>query len=226
MLITKYLIVFLLTAIGALAQTITHNTVSRGLVNLGVGDTVISPGAYWSIINNAATVLAGGLNVGAGSGFYVSSNNNLIALSVTLLNLGTITNNGIIAFNSIQSTTAQTYNFVGLQFTNNGEMYLGGDGGYGVPVMSITTPTWTNNGLMVFYQKTRSTGATLLGAPAGSITNTGTICFTNQFFQQTTSINGNGCLVARDGGNIYIQKLIITCRYCTNNLFGDRDFIS
>jgi hypothetical protein len=209
MLISRYTVVFLLTAIGVLAQTITQDTVSRGVIDLGIGDVVITPGHYWSIINNAISAIAGSLDVGAGSGFYITSNNNLIALSVTLLNLGTITNNGIIAFNSIQSLTAQTYNFVGIQFTNNGEMYLGGDGGFGLPLMSITTPSWTNNGLMVFYQNTRSTGATLLGAPLGSITNDGTICFTNQFYQQTTSINGNGCLVARTGGNIYIQNSLL-----------------
>ena len=212
MLITHY-ILFLVTAIGVLGKTITHDKVSRGKVDLGVGNTVIEPGVYWSIINNAFTVLAGGLKVGAGSGFYVTGNNKVLTLSVTLLNtFSTIKNDGVIALNSIKSFTAQTYTLAGLKFRNNGEMFLGGDGGYGLPVMSISAANWHNNGLLVFYQNNRSSGATLLGStlPIASITNDGTICFTKQYYLQTSTISGTGCLVARDEANIYISATTST----------------
>ena len=131
-------------------QTITSDTITRGAVTIS-GDTEVQAGAYWSIINNAITNFVGSLKVDGQ--LFISSNSNLIALTVTLLGiLNSIENNGDISFNSVESLTAPTYNLVGLRFTNNGNMWMGGDGSIGTPVMSVTAANWANNGLMVFYR--------------------------------------------------------------------------
>ena len=100
-----------------LAADITSPTIDRGVVNLSIGDITIESGAYWSIIDNAVSVLAGNLDVKTDAGFYISSTQSLIGLSVTLASgLGSITNDGIIAFNSVVSLVAPNYNLIGLSF--------------------------------------------------------------------------------------------------------------
>ncbi|KAK6459804.1 Hyphally regulated cell wall protein N-terminal-domain-containing protein [Scheffersomyces xylosifermentans] len=181
MLFRKHLIASLLSVVTVWAATITEDTIDRGTLNLGIGDTTIADGVYWSIVDNALTALAG-------SGFYISSTSNLIALTVTLASgIGSITNDGIIAFNSVQSLTAPTYQL----------MYLGGN-------------VWSNTGLLVFYQQTRSNGVVTLGAPLTTISNPGTICLYNEIYQSTTSISGSGCIVADQNSAIFLANGLLS----------------
>ncbi|KAK6459805.1 Hyphally-regulated cell wall protein, partial [Scheffersomyces xylosifermentans] len=211
MLLSNLLTRALLLGATALALEVTSNRVDRGFLTLSIGDITIDSGAYWSIVDNALSVLTGNLDVESGAGFYISSTNNLIALTVTLASgLGGITNDGIIAFNSVQSLTAPTYQLVGLSFTNNGEMYLGGNGSVGTPIMSITAPVWSNTGLLVFYQQTRSNGVVTLGAPLTTISNPGTICLYNEIYQSTTSISGSGCIVADQNSAIFLANGLLS----------------
>ncbi|ABN68738.2 hyphally regulated cell wall protein, partial [Scheffersomyces stipitis CBS 6054] len=210
MLFSKYLTACVSLFSMAMAVTISQNTINRGFLNLDIGDITIEDGVYWSIIDNAISAMAGSLKVGQGSGFYITSTSSLIASTVTLLSpLGSLENNGIISFNALQSLTAPVYNLVGLSFTNNGEMYLGGDGSVLVPVQSITSATWDNNGLLVFYQNTRSTGPVLLGAPLGTINNNGQICLYNELYTQTNNIVGTGCITANTDSSIFFSNTLL-----------------
>jgi hypothetical protein len=97
-----------------LARVITKDTVDSGLIDLSIGDIVITDNVYWSIINNAISSFTGTLQVGSGSGFYITSHNSLIALTVTLFGvLNSIENKGIISFNSVRSFTAPIYTLAG-----------------------------------------------------------------------------------------------------------------
>ncbi|KAK6453592.1 Hyphally regulated cell wall protein N-terminal-domain-containing protein, partial [Scheffersomyces xylosifermentans] len=188
------------------AITISENTVDRGFLDLGIGGVTVEDGVYWSIVDNAISAFVGDIDVGTGSGLYISSTSSLIALTVTLLNIGSVTNNGIISFNALKSLTPPIYNIIGVSFTNNGEMYLGSDGSVGIPLVSITTPVWNNNGLLVFYQNTRSTGPVSLGTPLGTINNNGQICLYNELYTQTTNIVGTGCITASQDSSIFLSN--------------------
>ncbi|ODV78231.1 uncharacterized protein CANTADRAFT_84623, partial [Suhomyces tanzawaensis NRRL Y-17324] len=191
------------------AVTITEDTIERGTINLDVGDLVVAPGVYYSIINNALTTIVGSLNVGAGSGFYVSSTTSLIGLTIALAGvINNIRNDGTIAFNSLRSLTAPTYQLAGASFVNNGQMYLGGDGSNATPVMSITSLLWTNNGFLSFYQNTRSGGVVTLGAVL-PITNAGQICLFKEAYVQTTAINGAGCITVGEDSTVWIQNSLL-----------------
>ncbi|MDC6272178.1 hypothetical protein PP707_07740, partial [Acetobacter pasteurianus] len=63
------------------------------------------------------------------------------------------------------------------------------------PVMALTAASWTNNGLLVFYQNQRSESLINLGTTLGSITNAGSICLYSSVYQQLTSITGSGWYV-------------------------------
>ena len=114
-----------------------------------------------------------------------------------------------ISFNAVKSLLAPTYNIAGLSFTNNGEMYLGADGSVGVPSILIISPSWNNNGLLVFYQNTRTTGPVTLGAPLGTINNNGQICFYNELYTQTTNIAGTGCTTLDNDSSIFFSNTVL-----------------
>ncbi|CAN3484213.1 cell wall protein Rbr3p [Diutina catenulata] len=221
--ITKLLFALQAFATLTLAEwVISTDTVTRGTINLSLGSITIKPGVFWSIINNAVSIFTGNLSVGKGSGFYITSTSNLIALNVALAGIiNSITNDGIIQFNSAKSLTAPTVNLVGLSMTNNGQMYFGGDGSVGVPEFSLTAANWKNNGLISFYQKTMSTGVVLLGGGGAvlPITNDGDICFFNTVFQQTTSIKGDGCLHVIGSSLMNLSQTLISVAQSQTILF-------
>ncbi|ABN65247.2 hypothetical protein PICST_43205, partial [Scheffersomyces stipitis CBS 6054] len=208
MLLSKYTLAAFSFISAVTAVTITQDTIDRGAISLGLGDTIIEDGVYWSIIDNVITAFAGNVDVGTGSGLYITGLNPLLALQVTLLS-GSLTNDGIISFNAVQSLLAPTYNLVGISFTNNGEMYLGADGSVGIPSISITTPVWNNNGLLVFYQNTRTTGPVNLGTIGLTINNNGQICFYNELYTQTTNIAGTGCMTLNDDSSIFFSNTLL-----------------
>ena len=190
-----FYLIWLFLVQGLLAVTITQDTVTSGTINLSVGSITVSSGAYWSIINNAVSAFVGDLTVQSNAGFYISTTNPLIGLQVTLLGvLNSIQNNGVISFNSLKTLIAPNYNLVGLSFLNNGQMYLAADG-TNPPVMALTAASWTNNGLLVFYQNQRSESLINLGTTLGSIKNAGSICLYSSVYQQLTSITGSGWYV-------------------------------
>ncbi|RLV84369.1 Hyphally regulated cell wall protein 3, partial [Meyerozyma sp. JA9] len=198
-----------LSVSSAFAITISQNTVTRGTIAAIAGSTEVSQGVYWSIINNAITNFLGSLQVDGQ--LFISSNSNLIGLTVELLGvLNSITNNGDISFDSSRTLLAPNYNLVGLRFTNNGNMWLAGDGSVGTPVMSITSASWQNNGLIVFSQRVLSSGFVTLGTAAGSITNDGTICLINEVYDQTTAISGSGCFDIGVDSNVWIQNSLLS----------------
>ncbi|CAL1190767.1 unnamed protein product [Candida parapsilosis] len=189
---------------------IATNTIDRGAISLNVGDITINSGAYWSIINNAISAFVSNLEVAPEAGLYISSTSSLISLQVTLLGLlNSITNNGIISFNSLASLTSSNYNLIGWSFQNNGEMYLGASG-IVASTMSITAASWKNTGLLVFYQNQRNEGIVNSGAPLGTINNNGQICFHNEVYHQTTSIAGTGCITADRDSSIYITNAALS----------------
>ncbi|EAZ63274.2 hyphally regulated cell wall protein, partial [Scheffersomyces stipitis CBS 6054] len=197
-----------LSASSALALEVTEDTTEVGTISLDVGDITVDAGVYYSIINNALSAIVGNLDV-EGS-FYITSTSDLIALTVTLDGvINSIVNNGLVSFNSAESLTAPTYQLAGISFENNGEFYLGGDGSVGVPIMAITSLTFNNNGLMVFYQNQRSTGVVTLGAPAATIHNNGQICLYNEIYQQTTAVDGTGCITAQADSSVFISNALV-----------------
>ncbi|ODV76939.1 uncharacterized protein CANTADRAFT_32420, partial [Suhomyces tanzawaensis NRRL Y-17324] len=210
MMIKHSLLALALSLASTNAITITEDTIQRGTINVDIGGVIIAPGVYWSIINNALTTIAGSLTVGAGSGFYVSSTSDLVGLTVGLAGvLNEIQNDGIIAFNSLKSLTAPTYQLVGARFNNDGQMYLGGDGSVGVPIMSLTAADWTNNGFLSFYQNTRSGGVVTLGALL-PITNNGQICLFNEAYVQSSPVRGSGCITVGEESTVWIQNSLLS----------------
>ncbi|KHC79858.1 hypothetical protein I503_05324, partial [Candida albicans SC5314] len=217
----KSFFTFWLLLNSVLALVITQNRVDRGTLDLSVGDITINSGASWSIINNAISTLVGSLTVQPNAGLYITSTSPLLSLQVTLTSLlSTIQNNGIIAFNSSPSLTSSTYNLVGLSLVNTGEMYFSASGVL-PSVMALTAASWSNSGLMAFYQNQRSSGVVSLGTPSGSITNNGQICLNNEVYQQTTSINGSGCFTANRDSTIYIANVLLPVSTSQNFYLAD-----
>ncbi|EDK44380.1 hypothetical protein LELG_02559 [Lodderomyces elongisporus NRRL YB-4239] len=180
---------------GLNAITISLDRVTRGTINLSIGDITINSGAYWSIIDNAVSAFVGDLTVQSDAGFYISSTNPLLGLQVTLLGvLNSISNDGIIAFNSLKTLIAPNYNLIGLSFHNTGEIYFAADG-TNPPVFGLTAANWDNSGLIVFYQNHRSEALINLGTPLLSITNDGSVCLYSSVYQQLTKIDGSGWYV-------------------------------
>ncbi|KAF6067020.1 Hyphally regulated cell wall protein N-terminal family protein [Candida albicans] len=191
------------------AIEITENKVDRGTVTLNLGDITIYPGASWSIIDNAYTNFVGKLDVRDGAGLYISSTSHLLALQVSLTALlHSITNNGVVSFDSRISRTSSSYDLRGVSFTNNGEMYFAASGEFSSPT-ALTSASWTNTGLLSFYQNQRTSGTVSLGMPLGSITNTGQVCLNNQVYEQTTQIKGSGCFTANGDSTIYISNVLL-----------------
>ncbi|KAK6454749.1 hyphally regulated cell wall protein [Scheffersomyces xylosifermentans] len=204
------------------AVTITENTVDRGLLSVGLNGVTVEDGVYWSIIDNFVTAFLGSVDVGTGSGLYISSSSSLLALTVTLLPaLGDFKNDGIVSFDALKSLTPPIYNIVGISFTNNGEMYLGGDGSVGIPVFTLTSPVWDNNGLLVFYQNHRSTSVVSLGTPLSTINNNGQICLYNSLYTQLTNIVGHGCITANQDSSIFLSNTLLNVD--PNQIFVLRD---
>ena len=88
-------------------------------------------------------------------------------------------------------------------------------------VMALTAASWSNSGLMAFYQNQRSSGVVSLGTPLGSITNNGQICLNNEVYQQTTSINGSGCFTANRDSTIYIANVLLPVSTSQNFYLAD-----
>ncbi|KAI5954284.1 hypothetical protein KGF54_002059 [Candida jiufengensis] len=170
------------------------------------GEVTIHSGAYWSVINNAVSNFAADIHVQPNAGLYISSFTPFISLKVEMTSLiRTITNDGIISFNSVASFISSSYKLIGSSFTNNGEMYLAASGMFPSEV-KLTAAKWNNNGLLVFPQNQRVAGEVILGTTYGTIHNNGQICFHNQVYLQTTSIQGTGCITAEASSSIYIAN--------------------
>lgn len=198
-----------LLALFALAQAeviLTNKISDEGEINFDTsGPTTIFPGKFWSIINNHFSSFTGALTVAKDAAFYISSDKVSLGLKINLT--GRVENNGIIAFNSIQSNFPPVYNLVGVSFNNteSGKMFLGGDASAGSPTTFLTAAKWTNNGFISFYQKRRTSGTVYLGAAGGSITNNGGICFYNEDYSQQTRIYGTGCIRAQNDSAIKLH---------------------
>ena len=191
------------------AIEIAENKVDRGSITLNLGDIIIYTGATWSIIDNAYTNFVGKLDVRADAGLYITLTSHLLALQVSLTTiLHSITNNGIISFDSRISRTSSSYDLRGISFTNNGEMYFGSSGESSSST-SLTSALWSNTGLLLFFQNQRTSGTVNLGVSMGSITNDGQICLNNQIYEQTTQIKGSGCFTAKGDSTIYIANVVL-----------------
>ncbi|KAI5954285.1 hypothetical protein KGF54_002060 [Candida jiufengensis] len=189
-----------------IAFDVKDNTVASGAMAFSFGEVRIHSGAYWSVIDNFLSDFAADIYVEENAAMYISSTLPFTSLRISMSSLiKTITNNGIIAFNSAASYTASSYNLAGSSFTNNGEMYLAASGLFPSEV-KLTAAKWYNNGLLVFYQNQRTAGEVKLGTTYGTIHNNGQICFHNQVYIQTTSIQGTGCITAEGSSSIYIAN--------------------
>lgn len=191
------------------AIEITQNRVDQGTINTKIGDITIDSGAYWSIIDNSISSFIGDLNIKTNAGLYISLTILDLPLLV-LLNSGSasITNNGIISLDSRSSTQGSSqYNLVGESFLNNGEFYLAASGV--IPMtMGLTGKSWNNNGLIVAYQNQRKSGSVRFGVIGQTIINKGQICLINQVLQQTSKIDGSGCITTKENSSIYISNVL------------------
>lgn len=204
------------------AIEIAENKVDRGTITLNLGDIIIYTGATWSIIDNAYTNFVGKLDVRADAGLYISLTSHLLALQVSLTTiLHSITNNGIISFDSRVSRTSSSYDLRGVSFTNNGEMYFGSSGESSSST-SLTSALWTNTGLLLFFQNQRTSGTVNLGVSMGSITNDGQICLNNQVYEQATQIKGSGCFTAKGDSTIYIANVVLAVSSKQNFYLTDK----
>ena len=204
------------------AIEIAENKVDRGSITLNLGDIIIYTGATWSIIDNAYTNFVGKLDVRADAGLYITLTSHLLALQVSLTTiLHSITNNGIISFDSRISRTSSSYDLRGISFTNNGEMYFGSSGESSSST-SLTSALWTNTGLLLFFQNQRTSGTVNLGVSMGSITNDGQICLNNQIYEQTTQIKGSGCFTAKGDSTIYIANVVLAVSSKQNFYLTDK----
>ncbi|EGV66322.1 hypothetical protein CANTEDRAFT_112457, partial [Yamadazyma tenuis ATCC 10573] len=197
-----------LCAVSTRAAEISLDRIDRDTVSLAIGDYKIDEGVYWSIIDNTLTSFTGGFeNDGS---FYITTDNRLIGLTVSIINLlKTISNSGDWAFNASRTLTPPSYTLSSLNFQNTGSMWFGGDGSLGVPLMTVQSHTWENDGLIVFSLNKRSTsGEVILGASlelgTGTITNDGTVCLINQVYHQTTAIDGSGCFDIGSDSNVWL----------------------
>ena len=204
------------------AIEIAENKVDRGSITLNLGDIIIYTGATWSIIDNAYTNFVGKLDVRADAGLYITLTSHLLALQVSLTTiLHSITNNGIISFDSRISRTSSSYDLRGISFTNNGEMYFGSSGESSSST-SLTSALWSNTGLLLFFQNQRTSGTVNLGVSMGSITNDGQICLNNQVYEQTTQIKGSGCFTAKGDSTIYIANVVLAVSSKQNFYLTDK----
>lgn len=192
---------FYLSAVWAL--TITENTVNVSPISLDIGSLTIYPDVYYSIVNNAATVLAGSLN--NQGGFYVTSANGLAA-SVSIVS-GSIRNTGDLAFNSLRASVVSNYNLNSVgSFVNSGSMWLGISSYSLVPPIILGSATnWDNTGRIYLSQTSGSASTVTISQVLGSITNDGSICLERLSWLQTTTIRGSGCINIMDDGHLQLQ---------------------
>lgn len=209
MLFTLSILSTLLFSTSISAIEITQNRVDHGTITTSIGDITIDSGAYWSIIDNSISTFIGNLDIKSNAGLYISLTILNLPLLV-LLNSGSasITNDGIVSLDARTSTQGSSqFNLVGGSFENNGEFYLAASGA--IPMtMGLTGKSWNNNGLIVAYQNERSSGSVKFGVIGQTITNKGQICLTNQVYQQTSKIDGSGCVTAKKNASIYISNVL------------------
>ncbi|ABN68189.2 hyphally regulated cell wall protein [Scheffersomyces stipitis CBS 6054] len=188
---------------------ITGSKVDKGPINLSIGDITIEENSYWSIFDNSVSALKGSLWVKKGAGFYITGTDRLINLSVTLaFGQNSIKNEGTVVFNSIFCKLATKYELIGSSFYNSGEMFLATNGALG-SLTAITSSSWTNSGLLVFYQNSRTSAIVSLGKPLGTIRNDGQICLHNELFKQETNIVGSGCITADKNSSIFLSNCLL-----------------
>ena len=209
MLFTLSILSTLLFSTSISAIEITQNRVDHGTITTSIGDITIDSGAYWSIIDNSISTFIGNLDIKSNAGLYISLTILNLPLLV-LLNSGSasITNDGIVSLDARTSTQGSSqFNLVGGSFENNGEFYLAASGA--IPMtMGLTGKSWNNIGLIVAYQNERSSGSVKFGVIGQTITNKGQICLTNQVYQQTSKIDGSGCVTAKKNASIYISNVL------------------
>ncbi|ABN68018.2 hyphally regulated cell wall protein Exo-alpha-sialidase, partial [Scheffersomyces stipitis CBS 6054] len=214
-----YFVAVLFSIATVWAKTITEDTIDRGAVAIDADETIIVDGVYWSLVDNDYTNFAGNVDVGEGSGFYIS-NTSPSSMYVAILS-GSFVNDGITSWNAIEAINAPTFNIDGFNFINNGEVYMSADGSTGNPSMGITTTNFDNNGLLVFYQNYRTGNSVELGDDLLTINNNGQICLHNKLYAQRTSIAGTGCISAVDDSSIFIQYSALDID--TNQVFHLQD---
>ncbi|KAG5419887.1 hypothetical protein I9W82_001767 [Candida metapsilosis] len=191
------------------ALEIAKPTVVKGPIDLSVGDIHIKDGASYSVVNNGFSNIVGGLTVDQDAGFYISSTDSTLGLQVNLWGFwNNIENNGIVSFNALQSTLAPSFVLQGASFRNTGSFFLAADGGT-PPTMTLAAPNWYNSGTVVIYQNSRSRANANLGSPLQTIVNDGSICFHNTLYNQVTSIQGSGCIVADAKSTIRISNAFL-----------------
>ena len=87
--------------------------------------------------------------------------------------------------------------------------------------MGLTGKSWNNNELIVAYQNERSSGSVKFGVIGQTITNKGQICLTNQVYQQTSKIDGSGCVTAKKMLVFIFQMFLILNQFLLNKIiFG------
>ncbi|KAI3403119.2 hypothetical protein KGF56_004008 [Candida oxycetoniae] len=199
----------LFSLVSAGGETIKGEKISRGAINLSVGDITIESGGSWSIIDNKLSAIVGDLIVEKNAGFYISAVSSIIGLHVELLNLfSIIRNDGIISFNAVKSALPAHFKLYGKSFENNGELYYAADGIL-PPIFTIAASEWKNSGLIVLYQTKRSEAITFLGKALHDIENTGSICLYNSIYKQITSISGDGCITANHDSVIFLSNTLL-----------------
>ncbi|PSK33774.1 hypothetical protein C7M61_005118 [Candidozyma pseudohaemuli] len=180
---------YLTTALGLI---ITTNTTWISPSSLSINDLNITTGAKFSIVNNTVTTITGDWN---NEGvLYVTSNNDL-ATSV-LIESNLFHNKGDVVFSSLQSSAASNFSLSSTGgFNNTGNIWFGLNECFETsPVTVDSAASWENYGKVHFVRNAgRPSGVTIFQS-LGHIQNHGTVCLTNMFWNQNTSIDGEGCI--------------------------------
>lgn len=188
------------------ALTISQNTVVQGALSVAVGDVTINHGVSWSIINNSVTAIVGSVyNYG---GFYVTSNSDLLGLTLTVTGTN-FQNTGTVSFNALNSILTPSFTLAATTFSNTGKIFFAASGAMGIPTMAINGLAWENSGLIVFSESVKTASIVQLGTTMGSVNNEGQICLINEVYQQTTTLSGSGCIDAGNNSNVWTASSLL-----------------
>ncbi|CAN3371209.1 hypothetical protein DICA3_F38886 [Diutina catenulata] len=176
---------------------------------LRIGDVRITNGNFWSIFRNRYTTLFGSIAIENNAGLYVSSEGGTGGLRVSVSGiLSSITNQGVILFESVQSMSAFFYDVVASQIHNTGEIFLGGESNQ-APEVAISANQLVNNGLISIYQRSQRLGRAYVGRSGLDVNNNGAICLYNFLWEQQTSVSGSGCIRVQEKGVAYISNPLL-----------------
>ncbi|OBA20424.1 hypothetical protein METBIDRAFT_32429 [Metschnikowia bicuspidata var. bicuspidata NRRL YB-4993] len=185
------------------AATITRNTYISPRTEFSTSDITVNANTYYYMLDILDVTVLGSFR-NNGQFFLHMSNNRSTSVRMTGNHFE---NAGVFVFRSFELRTFSDYQVTPSgPFLNTGDMYFGVHNAVydSLPFSVTSLSSWSNTGMMVFVSE--------YGEPADlqlqchdengiqtSITNNGTIFFTNIHWKARTNIKGNGCMVLGSG---------------------------